>query len=227
MKAATHLVRAIELVCWVVGLSLLAIYSAVRAMDEAGRRSDLASFAETRTVRGGDNAVTDPARSADLRPNQALWSQVRVRDYERSIAVDLGRPLAVLAIPAIDLRVPVYDGTDDVILNRGTARIARTALPGKGGNLGIAGHRDGYFRALKDIRRGDLIYVESADRDFEYRVQTIEIVAISTLSVLADTEEPSITLVTCYPFYYLGDAPQRFIVHGVLERSFQPTSTGT
>ena len=86
---------------------------------------------------------------------------------------------------------------------------------GESGNIGIAGHRDGFFRALKDIAMGDLITLSSRTATTTYSVDQIEIVTPEDVSVLAPRAGPSVTLVTCYPFYYSGDAPQRFIVHGI------------
>jgi len=85
---------------------------------------------------------------------------------------------------------------------------------GESGNIGIAGHRDGFFRVLKDIAVGDLMTLTSHYATTSYSVDQIEIVAPEDVGVLAPRAGPSVTLVTCYPFYHPGDAPQRFIVHG-------------
>jgi sortase A len=90
-------------------------------------------------------------------------------------------------------------------------------LPDKGGNIGIAGHRDGFFRVLKDIQPGQRIEVETRARVHRFRVVSTEVVDPTDLHVLADTLEPTVTLVTCFPFYFLGSAPQRFIVRGAYE----------
>ena len=100
-------------------------------------------------------------------------------------------------------------------MDRGIARIDGTAMPGEVGNLGIAGHRDGYFRVLKDIKFGDEIVVTGPEGPMSYVVEQLMIVDPSAIEVLDHTRKPSITLVTCYPFYFVGHAPERFIVRAV------------
>jgi sortase A len=113
----------------------------------------------------------------------------------------------------LDIRAPVFEGTDEWELNRGLGWIQGTASPGEAGNVGIAGHRDGFFRALKDVRVGDDIELLTLRRAASYTVDAIEIVTPDNVGVLRPRGAPSLTLVTCYPFYFVGDAPQRFIVH--------------
>jgi sortase A len=124
-------------------------------------------------------------------------------------------PLAVLRIPRVGVEAPVLEGTDDWTLNRGVGHIEDTAAPGVDGNVGIAGHRDGFFRPLKDITPGDLLEVETRAGVAQYHVDRVWIVNPDDVSVLDPTPSPSVTLVTCYPFYYVGSAPQRFIVRAV------------
>jgi sortase A len=109
----------------------------------------------------------------------------------------------------------VLEGTDDLTLNRGVGHIAGTALFGQNGNVGLAGHRDGFFRGLKDIKVGDRIDLEEPGRTETYIVDSLRIVNPKDLSVLRSSGKRVLTLVTCYPFYYFGNAPQRFIVHAV------------
>jgi sortase A len=118
----------------------------------------------------------------------------------------------VLRIPRIGLQVPVLPGSDDLTLNRAVGIIPGTAMPGEAGNVAIAGHRDGFFRGLKDLETGDAIELETLAGKQEYRVASIRIVDDTELSVLAPTTEPVLTLVTCYPFYFIGNAPQRYII---------------
>ncbi len=103
-------------------------------------------------------------------------------------------------------------GTDELTLNRAVGHIGGTAWPGDAGNVGIAGHRDGFFRGLKDIAIGDSIELMTLTRSEHYVVDDLLIVDPSETHVLKPTQEQMITLVTCYPFYYVGKAPQRFIV---------------
>jgi sortase A len=106
----------------------------------------------------------------------------------------------------------LLQGTDDWTLNRAVGHIEGTALPGQPGNIGIAGHRDGFFRPLKDIPRNSSIILTTLKGRFLYRVSAINIVNPEDVRLLAPTPHPSLTLVTCYPFHYVGDAPKRYVV---------------
>lgn len=127
----------------------------------------------------------------------------------------------MLSIPRLRLDVPVFEGTDELTLNRGAGRIAGTAQLGEQGNIGIAAHRDGFFRSLKDVRVGDRIELAQLRHKFVYTVDNISVVGPSDLTVLQARPQPSLTLVTCYPFYFIGDAPQRYIVQASLVNSEQ------
>jgi sortase A len=151
-----------------------------------------------------------------VEPDYSLWSNKRINDYHVSNKQRDDAPLAILSIDKLDLKVPVYNGTDEINLNRGAGRIKGTAKVGTPGNLGIAAHRDGFFRALKDIEIGDSIDMLTHEGKSEFVVSSITIVDPSDISVLAPTDDPSITLVTCYPFYFVGHAPKRYIVKGEL-----------
>ncbi len=112
--------------------------------------------------------------------------------------------------------MPVLEGTDDLTLDRGVGHIPGTAALGEAGNVGIAGHRDGFFRGLKDVHVGDTIDVYTQRGRSRYVVDEIQIVSPDNVSVLAPRAEPSLTLVTCYPFYFVGSAPSRYIVHATM-----------
>jgi sortase A len=148
-------------------------------------------------------------------PDQSLWSPERVSAWRGAIRAPGPVPMAVLRIPKIRLVVPVLPGTDDWTLDRAVGHIEHTAQPGDGGNLGIAGHRDGFFRGLKDIARGDAIELETPQGIDVYRVERTWVVDPEEVSVLDPTPDPALTLVTCYPFYFVGSAPRRFIVRAV------------
>ena len=106
-------------------------------------------------------------------------------------------------------------GTDDFTLNRAVGHIEDTAMPGTDGNSGIAGHRDGFFRGLKDVGPGDAIELETLRGKEVYHVERVWVVYPEDVSVLDATPTRSLTLVTCYPFYHVGPAPQRYIVRAV------------
>ena len=186
------------------GLLGLVIWGALFFGTARSAQHDLERFA---TLQAG--TATDEA------PDFSLWSTQRVSAWRKAIKEPLPTPLAVLRIPKLRLEVAVLPGTDDATLDRGLGHIDDTALPGTDGNAGIAGHRDGFFRGLKDILPGDTIEIATLDRKETYRVERTWIVDPSDVSVLDPTPSASLTLVTCYPFYFVGSAPQRFIVRAV------------
>ncbi len=135
-----------------------------------------------------------------------------------------GMPLGRFEIPRLKVDDVVIEGDDDRDLRLGIGHIPGTALPGAPGNVGIAGHRDTFFRPLRNIRAGDLITLTSVSgARFQYRVESTEVVAPERSDVLNPTAEPHLTLVTCFPFYYVGSAPKRFIVHA---REIAPQPVG-
>lgn len=123
-----------------------------------------------------------------------------------------GDILGRIKIPRLGLSAVVLEGTEPRTLRLGVGHIRGTAIPGQHGNAAIAGHRDNFFRALKDIHDGDEIQLDMADTSTRYRVVWAKIVPPEDVSVLDSTSEPALTLVTCYPFYFIGAAPKRFVV---------------
>jgi len=117
-----------------------------------------------------------------------------------------------LDIPRIGLSAVVAEGTDDVTLRRSVGHVSYTTLPGKPGNIGLAGHRDTFFRPLKNIRQDDIVILVTPRGDYRYRVTSTRVVKPSEVSVLLPTKTEVLTLVTCYPFNFIGAAPKRFIV---------------
>lgn len=188
------------------GVCLLAVYAAIRMDGAIQSRARLAAFDRQQKAH---YPLPDHSRAVDL----SLWSPNRIRGYQASLEASLSPPLAILEIPSIDLEIPVLASTDEIALNRGVGWVEGTALPGAAGNVGIAGHRDGFFRRLKDIRVGDKLELETLETHHEYVVDSIRIVTPQHSSVLRPRARPSLTLVTCYPFDFVGDAPQRYIVH--------------
>src|SRR3954469_5549597 len=144
-----------------------------------------------------------------------LWSTARVKAYKAVLTQDTPPTLAILRIPRLKLEVPVYDGTSDAVLDLAAGRIEDTALPGTPGNVGIAAHRDGFFRVLKDIKEGDALVLDTPVATEQYKVEWIRITTPEDVSVIDPTPGPAVTLVGCYPFYHVGSAPQRFIVRAV------------
>ena len=145
------------------------------------------------------------------------WHPNRIRAWRDALKRLGPPPLATLQIRRLGVNVVVLGGTDDWTLNRAVGHIDGTPKPGDIGNVGLAGHRDGFFRPLKDVAVGDLIELATGERVDRYRVTETWIVDPSDVWVLDRTESPSLTLVTCYPFYFIGSAPKRFIVRAARE----------
>src|SRR5579884_771438 len=118
-----------------------------------------------------------------------------------------------IEIPRLNVKAIVREGDDDGTLRHAVGHIPSTALPGEPGNVAFAAHRDTIFRPLRNIRKNDRIIVSTLDGTYEYLVQSTKIVSPTDVSVLQASSEKELTLVTCYPFYYIGSAPRRFIVH--------------
>lgn len=177
----------------------------------SGRISSTAAVA---TFQGQAAAQHAPGSvKAATTVDYSLWSEKRIKDYEASLAEHFDPPLAVLRVPKIHLEVPLFEGTDDPVLNRGVGRIVGTAQVGQTGNMGIAGHRDGFFRGLKDVVLGDALELETTSGTQTYIIDSIKLVTPDDVSVLRNEPNSALTLVTCYPFYFVGSAPQRYIVH--------------
>lgn len=117
-----------------------------------------------------------------------------------------------IQVQRLGLSAIVFEGTDRLTLRRAAGHIPRTGFPGEPGNIGIAGHRDSFFRPLKDIAKEDVITLTTLRGEFRYRVVSMRVVAPTEVSVLNPTANEVLTLVTCYPFYFVGSAPERFIV---------------
>lgn len=123
-----------------------------------------------------------------------------------------GDTLAVLRVPRLGLEVPVFEGTDARTLNRGAGVVDGTALPGETGHVAISAHRDSFFRPLQEIEVGDLVELSSSTGLQRFRVADIFITDPLDVDVLAPTSRSLLTLITCYPFRYIGFAPDRYIV---------------
>lgn len=214
--------RSIEVSLWVAGLSFLAAYGAVRAWSGYASHQGIVAMREARAIHAAESresldvnmeaalaAQTAPPRA--IAPDMTTWSNARRAAYQGS-AVGPPVPRAVLRIPSLSLEVPIYEGTSAALLNRGAGFIEGTALPGDDGNIGIAAHRDGFFRPLQHIGAGADLFIDTVQSTQRYRVTDVRVVAPTNVAVLENTVRPTVTLVTCYPFYFVGAAPQRFIV---------------
>jgi sortase A len=202
------LLSSIERLLLAIGLALLAIFFAAHIDSAISSRTGLRHFRDLQLGKNKMAVSADGESAVDFN----LWSAQRIAAYQSSVTEPVGPVLAVLRIARVNLEVPVLDGTSELVLNRGVGHIPGTVLPGEEGNIGIAGHRDGFFRVLKDIGPGDMIELETKNGIDRYRVNQITIVRPNDVSVLERKPVSSLTLVTCFPFYFIGSAPQRYIV---------------
>jgi len=197
-----------------VGVLALCLTSAAVNAQESGSAAETPDDARPQAswIWIQDPWTGDAKLTVVEEPDYALWNGQRIKDYEESLKVDTAPPLGVLTIDSLGIQVPVYNGTSDFVLDRGAGRIKGMARINEDGNLGISGHRDGIFRALKDIQAGDDILMRTPQGVEVYEVSHIDIVPKEDVSVLSRVDEKALTLVTCYPFYFVGHAPKRYIV---------------
>jgi len=215
-EGAKAIWRWTEVVLFLAGIVLLVCYAAARIESYLGSRAALKTF----------ERLDDPPAAALARPpaeeltvedpDFSSWDSGRVRAFNDTVWKRTGAPLAIVEIPKIHLTAPLLDGTDSLTLNHALGRIAGTAMPGQPGKIGIAGHRDSFFRGLQDIAPGDTIELRTRTGNDIYIVDRIQIVTPRDVSVLRPEETSSLTLVTCYPFYFIGSAPKRFVVTAYL-----------
>lgn len=234
----------LEIALLAFGVSLLAFYFVARAGGELERQQAIAMFTEARASAtfGEDQTAgagwVEPVKYEPNGPLPEDWIigepqlenavyhtphqlhrsaiQVQANGATTHGAVeDEALPVALLRIDRVALEVPVYMDISERNLNRGAGLIDGTGLPDSNGNIGIAAHRDRYFRALADVAVGDVLELETLRAIREYRITEISIVMPTDLWPLDETDEPAVTLVTCYPFYFVGSAPQRYIVRAI------------
>jgi len=212
MSSRARWLRYLERFLFVVGAILLTTYVVARVHSQLSSRLAVEQFKAAQSAdphNAPDSGLLWTGQEVDF----GLWDEKRIQAYKDSLLIKADTPLAVLRIPQIHLEVPVFDGTDELTLNRGVGRIVGTSRFGQVGNVGIAGHRDGFFRGLKDIAGGEKVDLVTPRRTDTYVVDKVEIVDPDDVHVLEPTAVPSLTLVTCYPFYFIGSAPKRYIVH--------------
>lgn len=206
--------RLTERLLLAVGVALVGAYLAGSILSALFSRIAVATFDPESSSVYLPEPVADAHSKAGV--DFSLWSKKRISAFEQTLTQHFAAPEALLQISKAHVEVPVFDGTDESTLNRGVGRIPGTAHPGGKGNVGIAGHRDGFFRGLKDIQNGDTVELVMPGRTELFAVDSISIVDPSDVRVLRSGPTPSVTLVTCYPFYFIGSAPLRYIVHASL-----------
>jgi sortase A len=166
---------------------------------------------------GAENLHPSPLPAAEAESNHR-------RTESPGIAGRGGSALGRIEISAIGLEAMIMEGTDAKTLRRAVGHISGTPLPGQQGNVAIAGHRDTFFRALRNIREDDEITLTTLAGSYRYRVNSIKVVEPDNTAVLDNSDGAILTLVTCYPFYFVGPAPKRFVVraHRVSAEALEP-----
>jgi sortase A len=190
-----RVLRVVQIILVVAGTMALGYWAAVWI------RADLFQIVEARRF-----AAALPTRAVPAPPAPSFFVRAPLPSPRD------GEALGKLEIPSLGLSAMVVEGVSSADLRRAAGHIPGTALPWQPGNVGIAGHRDTFFRCLRFIRPNDAITLVTLQGVYRYRVVFTKVVSPSDVQVLAPTRCGALTLVTCFPFYYVGSAPQRFIV---------------
>ena len=219
-QVGKHVIRAVEYISYLAGIAMSVFFVVQLAQGEVERQGDIEQFEQMASLDFSEPAAQtlDTGLSDEVgQPDMTLWAPGRIADYEASLQAELPPVLGVLQVSSVGLKVPVYSTDTDLTMDRGAGVIDGMAYPHELGNIGIAGHRDGYFRVLKDVKVGDKIELQTLKGPKQFTINNVQIVEISDTHLLQDTEEQTVTLVTCYPFYFVGHAPQRYIVTASLD----------
>jgi len=200
--------RVVELVLLSAGILCLGWFAWNWGATEVDQRWSAYEF--NAALRGQTPSVTDFLQRATEKDETGPTAAPPSTQQPR-VQVPAG-VIGRVEIPRLKISAVVRHGVDDKTLKRAVGHVPGTALPGQPGNVGIAAHRDTFFRNLRGVRMGDTIRMVTSTGTYEYKVQSLKIVRPVNVEVLDPTPEPALTLVTCYPFNYVGSAPKRFIV---------------
>jgi sortase A len=174
------------------------------------------------TVAPSTPAASTPAPSTAApstnEPSTAAPSTAAPLHVYVHVPVETGGFVAKLDAPTVKMSATILEGSDDHTLSLGAGHIEDTPFPGEPGNFGIAGHRDTTFRAVRNLKVGDPLVITTADQVFHYKITKTFIVEPDDVYVLDPADHPTLTLVTCYPFEYIGHAPHRYIISADLEK---------
>lgn len=214
--------RALEMLCWGLGLALLGYAALLKLHEAQASEAGLQAFAlaaaaaDSPALTTAASSTPTPSETLDLGQlqalDQSLWSKKRIAQFAEITKTNSDMPLAILRIDALNILVPIYPDASDFNLNRGAGWIEDTASVNERGNIGIAAHRDSFFRALKDAKKGQKMSLQTLQGTRHFTLAKIQVIDPSDVSVLEATSDTRLTLVTCYPFYHVGSAPQRYIV---------------
>jgi sortase A len=159
-----------------------------------------------------NHAKKNPHQPSSAAESKVVYASLSPRDQGQVTTLALGSVLGRLEIERIGIAVIVVEGTNGRTLRRAVGHVPGTALPGEQGNVAITGHRDTFFRPLRNIRKDDEVTLTTLNGAYRYRVDSMMMVEAKDTEVLNESREAILTLVTCYPFYFVGPAPKRFVV---------------
>jgi sortase A len=197
--------RAIRLLLLVIGIACLGVFCYSYAYRTAFQLYEGWRFDH-------ETAAAPVEESGAVSGQKTVSIPVVRRNVPRGDALGI---IGRISVPRLHLSVMVEEGVDEATLGRAAGHIPGTALPGEAGNVGIAGHRDTLFRALRELHPHDAIEVTTHTGHYRYNVESLTIVDPSDVTVLQSDGSHTLTLVTCFPFQYIGNAPRRFIVRAV------------
>ena len=222
VKLRSLAIRTVEVLSYSTGLILTGFFAVQLAQGEVERQGAINAFEDQAMLVAEDTStpVNDPSFEDSGQPDMSLWAPGRIVDYQNSLGAELPPVMGVLEVPSVDLEVPIYQTASDLVMDRAAGVIDGMAYPHEGGNIGISGHRDGYFRSLKDVQVGDTIVLQTLEGEKRFKIDATTIVEKTDTTLLKDTRDQTVTLVTCYPFYFVGHAPQRFIVTASLDTTY-------
>ncbi|WP_264739097.1 class D sortase [Cytobacillus firmus] len=161
--------------------------------------------------------------SAHIDPSSTVKTEVKAETKTEqhslyTVRPKMGEEMGVLSIPKISAHLPIFHGTDEDELEKGVGHYAGSVLPGEEDNSVLSGHRDTVFRKLGEVKIGDLLVVNTSAGEFTYKVRKVRIVDADDRTVIVPKQRATLTVTTCYPFDFIGDAPQRYILIGDLVR---------
>lgn len=197
---------------WLLGAISLTVYFTIRLQQQANAQAAVRQIVAAQAAGADSAAFHGLARQSIADADRTDWSNARIAVADRQDSAVADIAIAVIRVPKLSIQAPVFAGASEAELDRGPGWLRDSSAIGSIGNTAIAGHRDGYFRALKDVALGDKIEVVTRDGSVSYGVTDIWIVDPDAVHVLDPTDHSAVTLITCYPFYFVGSAPQRFIV---------------
>lgn len=220
----------IERALFLAGILLLGIY-AWAYFDARLYEKEQERLLEQAIAAGPPPVVQGSHAAAETDELESFQSSTEEKEKKTDapppVEVEDGELIGRIKVPRLGVSAILMEGVGKKTLRRGAGHIPDTAMPSEeAGNVGIAAHRDSFFRGLKDIQEDDTVELTTLDGTFRYKVEWTKIVEPDDISVLAPTEDPALTLVTCYPFYYVGSAPKRFIVRAHRIREIIPSGDG-